>query len=49
MQTITHAEWIAEAKRRFGDDPMNWHDAERRATERKYEACLNECRKECVK
>lgn len=24
MQTITHAEWTAEAKRRFGDDPMAW-------------------------
>lgn len=24
IQTITHAEWMAEAKRRFGDDPMNW-------------------------
>jgi hypothetical protein len=24
MQTMTHAEWLAEATRRFGDDPMAW-------------------------
>lgn len=24
MQTMNHADWLAEAKRRFGDDPMNW-------------------------
>jgi len=24
METMTHAEWLAEAERRFGDDPMFW-------------------------
>ena len=24
MQTIAHAEWLAEAQRRFGNDPMAW-------------------------
>jgi hypothetical protein len=24
MVTMTHTEWLAEAKRRFGDDPMAW-------------------------
>ena len=24
MQTMTHDEWLAEAQRRFGDDPMAW-------------------------
>lgn len=24
MQTMTHAEWLAEAKERFGDDPLDW-------------------------
>ncbi|TCT21176.1 VVA0879 family protein [Thiobaca trueperi] len=24
IQEMTHAEWIAEGRRRFGDDMMNW-------------------------